>query len=220
MSERTKPSVREAVAVEGRYDKNTLLQIVDALVIEMNGFSVFHNREKLQALCSLAQERGLVILTDSDPAGSMIRHRLAGQIPQGRVLHAYIPELPGRERRKRHDSAYGALGVEGMKPEVILQALRDSGAVLTWPEGDQASSDHGEQQGFATADFYALGLSGKPDSAELRSRLALTAGLPRSMNQRDLRKALGFRMTRTELEQCVNALRKEIRERDSMLTEK
>ena len=234
MNKQQKPSLREAVVVEGRYDKNALSQVVDALIIETNGFSVFHNQEKLRALRALAVERGLVLLTDADPAGAMIRSRLAGLLPEGRILHAYIPEMPGRERRKRRDSAYGALGVEGMKPEVILQALVSSGAEIAWPdqpmtEGaagaateksaaaarDQAGSDEPDSSRngntcITAADFYRLGLTGKPDSAALRGRLALAAGLPRTMNQNDLRKALSFRMSCAQLEKTVLALRSEM----------
>ena len=228
MSEQRKPAVREAIAVEGRYDKNTLSQVVDALIIETNGFSVFHDKEKLQALRELALERGLVLLTDADPAGAMIRSRLTGLLREGRILQAYIPELAGRERRKRRDSAYGVLGVEGMKPQVILHALASSGAQLVWPdmEGDAVESDadspgnagksaastrksdaENKHAAFTTTDFYRLGLSGKPYSAALRGCLARTAGLPRTMNQSDLRRALAYRMTYDDLERLTLSLR-------------
>ena len=123
-------AIKEVIVVEGRYDKNTLSQIVDATVITVGGFSVFNDKEKLAFLRRLAQERGLIVLTDSDGAGFVIRNYLKGALPKDQVKQAYIPDIHGKERRKRRAGKEGKLGVEGMKPEVLLEALRKAGATF------------------------------------------------------------------------------------------
>ena len=130
--------IREAIVVEGRYDKNTLSQVVDTVIVETGGFGVFRNEEKVALLRRLARQRGLIVLTDSDGAGFVIRNFLKGSIPPDQVKHAYIPDRPGKERRKRHPGKEGKLGVEGMRPEVLEQALRRAGA--TFLEGGGAPS--------------------------------------------------------------------------------
>ena len=122
--------IREVIVVEGRYDKNTLSQIVDAVIFPVNGFAVFNDREKLELLRRLARERGLILLTDSDGAGFVIRNYLKGAIPKEQVKHAYIPDAYGKERRKRRPGKEGKLGVEGMRPEVLLEALERAGATF------------------------------------------------------------------------------------------
>ena len=123
-------SVKEVIVVEGRYDRNTLSQVFDAVIVETSGFGVFNDREKLALLRRLAEARGLVVLTDSDGAGFVIRNFLKGAIDPALVKQAYIPDIAGRERRKRAPSKEGKLGVEGMKPEVLIEALRRAGATL------------------------------------------------------------------------------------------
>ena len=125
-----KPRIREAVVVEGRYDKNTLSQVVDGVILETSGFGVFKDDEALALLRRLAGERGLVILTDSDGAGFVIRNYLKGAIAPSQVKHAYIPDRPGKEKRKRAPGKEGKLGVEGMPPAVLLEALRRAGATF------------------------------------------------------------------------------------------
>ena len=120
--------IREVIVVEGRYDKNTLKQVVDATVVETNGFGVFNDKERLALLRRLAGERGLILLTDSDGAGFVIRNFLKGAIPKNRLKQAYIPDIYGKERRKAAPGKEGKLGVEGMRPEVLLQALERAGA--------------------------------------------------------------------------------------------
>ena len=122
--------IQEVIVVEGRYDKNTLSQVVEAAVVTLEGFSIFHDKEKLAFLRRLAKERGLILLTDSDGAGFVIRNYLKGAIPREWVKHAYIPDVAGKERRKRTPGKEGKLGVEGMRPEVLLEALRRSGATF------------------------------------------------------------------------------------------
>ena len=183
--------------VEGRYDRNALSQVVDALIFETGGFSILKNPEKLRALRMLAQERGLIILTDSDDAGFLIRSRLKGLLPPEKIRQAFIPRVEGKERRKQKPSRQGLLGVEGMPPEVLLRALRNAGVT-------EEAVNPGHE--VSTADFYALGLTGKTGSAELRGKLAEILDLPRTISQTDLRKAVGILLTREELAELVSRL--------------
>ena len=123
-----KPRIREVIVVEGRYDRNALSQVVDALIFETGGFGIFHHPEKIEALRMLAEQRGLIILTDSDGAGFVIRNKLKGLLPQERIRQAYVPAVEGKEKRKAKPSRQGLLGVEGMRPEALLEALRRAGA--------------------------------------------------------------------------------------------
>ena len=191
--------VREAIVVEGRYDANTLRQIVDAPVFETGGFGVFNDRERLKLLRLAAEKRGLIVLTDSDGAGFVIRRYLSGAIDPKLVKHAYIPDVYGKERRKRAASKEGKLGVEGMRPEVIVDALRRAGATI---EGEDARRETG---GITKADLYAAGLSGRPDSAEKRRELLKSLNLPERMSPNAMLRALELLFTREEFrEQYVN----------------
>ena len=149
-----KPRVKEVIVVEGRYDRNALLQAVDATVVETGGFSVFNDREKLAFLRRLAEKRGLILLTDPDGAGFVIRNHLKGAIPRQQLKQAYVPDIAGKERRKRHPGKEGKLGVEGMRPEVLLEALRRCGATL---EGEDAPAPGGD---LTKADMMEKGLVG------------------------------------------------------------
>ena len=193
--------VKEVIVCEGRYDKDTLSQVFDAVIIETGGFGVFNDREKLALLRRLAEARGLVILTDSDGAGFQIRGYLKGAIDPKLVKHAYIPDIPGRERRKKTASKAGTLGVEGMRPEVLVEALRRAGATF---EG--AESSGGEAGELSAADMYALGLSGRPGSAALRAALLAELGLPGKLQGASLRGVLSALYTREELERALSAL--------------
>ncbi len=170
----TRRKLREVVVVEGRYDKNTLSQVVDATIVTLEGFSVFHNQEKLQLLRRLGQQRGLIVLTDSDGAGFLLRNFLKGALPPGQVKHAYIPDVAGKERRKRRPGKEGKLGVEGMSPQVLLQALERCGA--TFLDEDAPSPQGGAP--LTKADLFSLGLSGGSDSALRRQALLRRLDLP------------------------------------------
>ena len=137
--------IREAIIVEGRYDKNTLAQIVDAPILETSGFGIFHDRQRLALLRRLAETRGIIVLTDSDGAGFVIRNYLRGAIDPSQVKHAYIPDIAGKERRKRTASKEGKLGVEGMRPEVLLEALRRAGATIEG-RGDTGCRAHASRR--------------------------------------------------------------------------
>lgn len=168
-------SVKEVIVVEGRYDKNTLSQVFDAVIVETSGFGLFKDGEKLALLRRLAEKRGLVVLTDSDGAGFVIRNYIKGAIDPALVKMAYIPDVPGKERRKSSPSKEGKLGVEGMSAEVLIAALRRAGATLG---GETATHRTG---GITKATLYELGLSGRPDSAARRRELLKKLDLPEKL---------------------------------------
>ena len=187
--------VKEAIVVEGRYDKNTLAQVVDTVILETAGFGVFKDKEKLSLLRRLAEKRGLIILTDADGAGFVIRNYLKGAIPKEQIKHAYIPDLYGKERRKRTPGREGKLGVEGMRPEVLEAALRRAGATIL----DEDASEVGKAA-LIKADLFALGLSGGPDSAARRRALCRKLDLPEHLSANALLEVLGALYTREELQ--------------------
>ena len=175
--------IREVIVVEGRYDKNTILQVVDATVVETGGFSVFNNKEKLSFFRRLAAERGLILFTDSDGAGFVIRNYLKGAIPKEQIKQAYIPDVYGKERRKRTAGKEGKLGVEGMSPEVILTALKNAGATF---EGQQNTAP---RRLITKADMMEKGLVG-PGSEEKRKALLKKLELPQHLTANGLLEAL------------------------------
>ena len=189
--------IREVIVVEGRYDKNTVSQVVDATVVTLGGFAVFNDKEKLAFLRRLAEKRGLVILTDSDGAGFLLRNYLKGALPKDRVKQAYIPDVKGKERRKRKGGKEGKLGVEGMSPAVLLEALRRCGATFE----DAAPPERGEA--ITKADLYALGLSGGEGSAERRRRLLKRLDLPEHLTANAMLEALNLLFGREELERLL-----------------
>lgn len=186
--------IREAVIVEGRYDKNTLSQVVDGTVVDVGGFGIFKDEAKLALIRRLAEGPGIVIFTDSDSAGFLIRGHLKGAVARGRVLHAYIPDVYGRERRKRADSAEGKLGVEGMPPQVILEALRRAGATL---EGEETLPEN--TRAITKADLFELGLSGGSGSAARRQALLKRLALPERMPVNSLLDVLNSLYSREQL---------------------
>lgn len=186
-----KPHIEEIIVVEGRYDKNALLQVVDATVVETGGFAVFNDKEKLAFLRRLAQKRGLILLTDPDGAGFVIRNYLKGALPPERVKQAYIPDVFGKERRKRKPGKEGKLGVEGMKPEVLLEALRRSGATVS---GETPAPD---RPSITKADLLEKGFIGA-NSAQKRQELLQRLTLPSHLTPNALLEALNLLMTREE----------------------
>ena len=157
--------IQEAIVVEGRYDKAAVAAVADTLILETAGFGVFKDAERLALLRRLAEQRGLIVLTDSDGAGFVIRSYLKGAIPRGQVKHAYIPDVTGKERRKRAPGKEGKLGVEGMKPDVLRQAILRAGATVL--DGSAPCRPAGD---LTAADLFALGLSGVPEAAARRAR--------------------------------------------------
>ena len=182
--------LRQAIVVEGRYDKNALSQLVDAPIFETSGFGVMKNREMLDFLRRVAQTRGLIILTDSDGAGFVIRNFLKGALPKDKVLHAYIPDIYGKERRKTHAGKEGKLGVEGMTPEILRTALRNAGA--------QTEQTDAPTERITKTDLFLAGLSGGAGSAEKRARLQKELRLPAHLGANAFLDALNLLMSREE----------------------
>ena len=187
-------SVREVIVVEGRYDKNALSQVVDAVIIETSGFGIFNDAEKRKLLQTMAEARGLIVLTDSDGAGFVIRNYIRGCVDPKLVKHAYIPDIYGKERRKSAPSREGKLGVEGMKPQVLLDALMRAGATFDDEENKKAAPR------ISKADMYARGLSGRDGSAEKRARLIKQLGLPERLTADGLLDVLNATMSREEFQ--------------------
>lgn len=183
--------IREVILVEGRYDKNTLSQLVDAVILETSGFGIFNDKQKQKLLRTLAEARGLIVLTDSDGAGFVIRNFVKGCVDPTLVKHAYIPDIFGKERRKATPSKEGKLGVEGMRPEVLLDALRRAGATI---DGESAAPE----RTITKADLYARGLSGRDDSAEKRKALMKRLDLPEHLSATALLDVLNALMSRED----------------------
>ncbi len=190
-----KPRVREVIVVEGRYDKNALAQVVDAAIVELGGFAVFNDKEKQAFLRRLARERGIVLFTDPDGAGFVLRGRVRGMIPEGRVLHAYAPDVYGKEKRKRRGGKEGKLGVEGMKPAVLLAALRRAGATI-----DEENTV--KENNITKAELLDLGLVGEGSTAR-RAALCRDLALPEHLNANALLEALNLLMSGEELKRYL-----------------
>lgn len=192
--------IREAIVVEGRYDKNTLSQIVDAPILETSGFGIMKDKAQLELLRKVAKTRKLIIFTDSDGAGFVIRNFLKSAIQPELLLHAYIPDIPGKERRKSAPGKEGKLGVEGMTPEIIIDCLRRAGATI---EGEVAKKAVGS---ITKQDLAELGLSGGKDSSARRMALLKRLELPEHMSANAMLQALNLL---TDLD-TLQALMKEI----------
>ena len=184
--------IRQAIVVEGKYDQNTLSQLVDATIFQTRGFGVMHDKALLELLRKAARTTGLIIFTDSDGAGFVIRNFLKGALPKEGVLQAYIPDIPGKEKRKRAPGTEGLLGVEGMTKEILLSALENAGADL----GGEAEKRPGDT--ITKFDLYTAGLSGKPDSASKRAAFLEKLRFPAHMSANALLDALNLLYTREE----------------------
>lgn len=184
--------IREAIVVEGRYDKNTLSQILDATILETSGFGIFKDKQQMNLLRRVAEKRGLIVFTDSDGAGFVIRNHIKSAIPAQYLKHAYTPDIFGKERRKAAPGKEGKLGVEGMNREIILEALRRAGATFE-SESTQTLAQITKQ------DMMLLGLSGGKDSSARRKALMQLLDLPEHLSANALLQALNFLCTREEL---------------------
>ena len=192
-------TIKEAIVVEGRYDKNTLSQIVDAPILETSGFGVFKDKEQLALLRRVAETRGLVVFTDSDGAGFVIRNYIKGAIPVHLLKHAYIPDVYGKEKRKSAPGKEGKLGVEGLCPEMLLEALRKAGATVL---GEKEAVPNQ----ITKSDLYDLGLSGGRDSAARRKMLLKKLELPEHMSANAMLQALNILYDREKLIELVKVL--------------
>lgn len=193
--------IREAILVEGRYDKNTLSQIVDAPILESSGFGIFKDKQQLGLLRRVAETRGLIVFTDSDGAGFVIRNHIKSAIDGKLLKHAYIPDIPGKERRKSSPGKEGKLGVEGMTPDVILEALRRAGATM---DGKVSTDLHL----ITKQDMMDLGLSGGANSAAKRALLMKKLDLPEKMSSNAMLQALNLLYSLDELRNIVETLEK------------
>lgn len=191
--------IREAIVVEGRYDKNTLSQIVDATIFETMGFGIFKDKQRMDMLRRVAEKHGLIVFTDSDGAGFVIRNRIKGCIPTQFLKHAYIPDIYGKERRKAAPGKEGKLGVEGMTKEILLDALRNCGATI---EGESVS----KSAQITKQDLMELGLSGGSYAADKRLALLNKLNLPAHMSANAMLQALNMLYTLEELQDIVASL--------------
>ena len=192
--------VKEAIVVEGRYDKNTLSQIVDAPILETSGFGIMKDKQQLKLLRKVAESRGLIVFTDSDGAGFVIRNFLKGAIDAKYLRHAYIPDISGKERRKSAPGKEGKLGVEGMTPQVIVDSLRKAGATVLGEEIKRSAGNITKQ------DMMELGLSGGANSSILRKQLLKKLDLPEHMSANALLQAVNLLYTLDELREIMTQL--------------
>lgn len=191
--------IKEAIVVEGRYDKNTLSQIVDAPILETAGFGIFKDKKQMALLRQVAQKRGLIVFTDSDGAGFVIRNHIKSAIPAKFLKHAYIPDILGKEKRKSAPGKEGKLGVEGMTPEVILECLRRAGATI---EGEDALP----ARQITKQDLMELGLSGGKDASARRLALLKALNLPEHMSSNAMLQALNLLYSPEELTNILKKL--------------
>ena len=191
--------IKEAIVVEGRYDRNTLSQIVDAPILETSGFGIFKDKQQLSFLRRVAAERGIIIFTDPDGAGFVIRNYLKSAIDPKFIKHAYAPDILGKERRKSAPGKEGKLGVEGMKKRVILQALQKAGATI---EGE----DVAKTPQITKQDLMELGLSGRENSSEKRKALLKKLDLPEHMSANALLQAVNLLYSLEEFTEIVRSL--------------
>ena len=194
--------IKEAIVVEGRYDKNTLSQILDATILETSGFGIFKNKEQMALLRKVAEVRGLIVFTDADGAGFVIRNHIKSAIPGQYLKHAYTPDIMGKERRKSAPGKEGKLGVEGMTQDVILESLRRAGATF---EGETAEKTAGE---ITKADLMDLGLYG-PGSNDRRAVLIKKLGFPEKISTNGFLQAVNLLYTKNELTTIVDKMENE-----------
>ncbi len=188
--------ISQAIVVEGRYDKNTLSQIVDALIFETSGFHIMKDKSTQALLRRVAMERGLIVFTDSDGGGFVIRNFLKQIIPSQYLLHAYIPDVYGKEKRKSAPGKEGKLGLEGMSREVILTALENCGATFKECSKETITKQH----------LFALGLSGRANSSALRKQLLKKLDLPEHMSANAMLQALNVLYSPEELKEIMMGL--------------
>ena len=194
--------IKEAIVVEGRYDKNTLSQIVDAPILETSGFGIFKNKEQMALLRRVAEKRGLIVFTDADGAGFVIRNHLKSAIEPKYLKHAYTPDVFGKERRKEKAGKEGKLGVEGMSRDVIIESLRRAGATFIGEE------NAAEKAKIIKADLMDLGLYG-PGSNERRKLLIKKLGFPEKISTNAFLQAVNLLYTLDELTTIMNSLEKD-----------
>lgn len=192
--------IKEGIVVEGRYDKNTLSQVVDTVILQTDGFGIFKNKEQMELLKKVAKIRGLIVFTDGDGAGFVIRNKIKTAIPKEYLKHAYPPDIEGKEKRKNQKSKEGLLGVEGMTAEILVECLRKSGATIHLAPTEIPKSD------ITSSDMLHWGLTGGENSSENRKKLLKELDLPLKMTKKGLQEVLNCCYTRQEVEQILEKL--------------
>lgn len=187
------------IIVEGKYDKIKLSSIIDAVIIETDGFGIFKDKQKQKLLRMLADKKGLVILTDSDSAGFTIRNFICGFVPKEKIINAYIPDVFGKERRKDAPSKEGKLGVEGVSSSLIKEALEKAGVLCS-------EDNLSEKRVVTKTDFYLDGLTGGNDSKEKRLALLNYLSLPERMTTNALIEIINSFMTYDDYKNAVKAV--------------
>lgn len=190
--------IKEAIIVEGKYDKLKLSSIVDGLIIETNGFGIFKDKEQLEFIRRIAETRGIIILTDSDSAGFIIRGFLSGTVKPENVKHAYIPDIFGKEKRKTKFSKEGKLGVEGVPAQAIIDALKRAEATFK-------SENENSSRKITKNDLYFAGLSGGSGSASRRRAFLKMLSLPEHLSSNALARVLNGMMTYDEFVNMTDA---------------
>ena len=190
--------IKQAVVVEGRYDKNTLSQVIDAPIFQTDGFGIMKDTRQMELLRRVAEKRGLIVFTDSDGAGFVIRNKLKSCIPAEHLLHAYIPDIYGKERRKATPGKEGKLGVEGMTPQVLADCLLRAGATVV------GENEITRQPQITKLDMCNAGLSGGPGSSEKRKALMKALNLPEHMSSNGLLQALNMLLTKEEFDRLTD----------------
>lgn len=190
--------IKQAVIVEGKYDKIKLEQILDAVIIQTDGFGIFKDKQKQKFIRALAEKKGILILTDSDSAGFVIRSFLSGIVSPEYITHAYIPDILGKEKRKSEASKEGKLGVEGVSNEVILKALETAGII-----GEQTDSDAAEKKQVTKTDLYNDGICGKSNSLEKRKKLLKVLNLPERTSANSMLKIINTFLSYEDYKQAV-----------------
>jgi len=190
--------IKQAVIVEGKYDKIKLEQILDAVIIQTDGFGIFKDKQKQKFIRALAEKKGILILTDSDSAGFVIRSFLSGIVSPEYITHAYIPDILGKEKRKSEASKEGKLGVEGVSNEVILKALETAGII-----GEQTDSDTAEKKQVTKTDLYNDGICGKSNSLEKRRKLLKVLNLPERTSANSMLKIINTFLSYEDYKQAV-----------------
>lgn len=194
--------VKETIVVEGVYDKIKLSRFLDTVIIATHGFRIFSDNGILESIHKMAQATGIVILTDSDSAGFKIRNYIKQSMPEGSVKHAYIPDVYGKEKRKKEPGREGLIGVEGIKDDIILDALKTAGCEI-----DGTVQEGKEGRKITKADLYKVGLSGAERSSSLRSALASELGIPMKISANMLLDILNRLVTYEELCDIVQTIR-------------
>ena len=191
--------IDKPIIVEGKYDIIKLSRIVDGLIIKTDGFGIFKDKEKQLLLRRLAGEKGIIVLTDSDSAGFLIRRFLKSSIPEDRITHVYIPDVYGKEKRKTQAGKEGKLGVEGISEAVLLEAFRKAGVICD-------ETDTEERRLITNIDLYEAGLMGRDNSKEKRVKLMKALALPERLSTSSLLKILNTFVTFEEFTEKLKEL--------------